>query len=69
MAGDDRSSLAELLGISLAAAAFHEDETFPSMMTLLNRSRNAGYRDERLFRMHGVLVDQVVKEKITTLTS
>ena len=43
--GDAGSSLAELLGISLMTATFHDDGTLPSMMTLLNRSRRAGRRE------------------------
>ena len=42
VSGDDGSSLAELFGISLAAATFQADWTAPSMMTLLKRSRRAG---------------------------
>ena len=36
---------AELLGINLMTATFHNDGTLPSMMTLLNRSRRAGCRE------------------------
>ena len=43
--------LAELLGINLTVAAFHEEGIFPSIMTLLKKSRSAQWRDEHFFRM------------------
>ena len=50
-AGEDGSSLAELLGISLTAATFHEEGTFPSMMTLLKRSSRAGRREGHFLKI------------------
>ena len=49
--GDDGTSCAELSGMSLIAATFHDDGTLPSMITLLNRSRRAGRREGHFLKI------------------
>ena len=49
--GDDGSSLAAPFGMSLTAATFQAEGTVPSMMTLLKRSRRAGWSEGHLFMM------------------
>lgn len=50
-AGSEGSSSAELFGISLTAATFQADGMLPSMMTLLKKSRRAGWREGHFFRI------------------